>query len=101
MKCLKQGREAKKWQRRAEELYKDGYGDCDKISVKLVREMESQGLKLGIDFVVVRGRVHNTQHMCLEMYGKNTRKLTISGYRIDGTAKGSWMKVNFKGPYGT
>ena len=85
MKCLKAGR----WQKRAKHLYRGGYGDCDKISMKIVEEMKAQGLVVGKDFVAVHGRIDGVRHMYIELWGK---------YRIDGTSS-SYVSNIWKGEY--
>ena len=94
------------WQDRAEEIHKDLGTDCDETSIKVIREMEAQGLQLGVEVVVVYGRIHGEKHMCLEMYGKNSPDkkgrpvYKLNGYRIDGTAYGNRMTHIWKAPYG-
>ena len=51
MKCLKAGR----WQRRIDNLQRQGFGDCDEIGIHVLGEMQEAGLVLSKDFVVVRG----------------------------------------------
>jgi len=95
------------WQQRAEQLFDEGYGDCDRVSLKVIKEMQVKGLKLSKDFVAVRGIAGKGMHMCIEMWGKNeTYKdgkniySKINGYRVDGTALCLKMTKVTKGRYG-
>ena len=102
---FKKARIANKWQRRVNELVKADYGDCDQIGVKVLKEMQAQGLVLGKDMVVVRGTCEGKNHFAIGMYGKNSPDkdgrpvFKINGYRI-GTARGYTMKNVWKGEYG-
>lgn len=104
----KKNKTYKKWQNRADYLFWQGYGDCDKISKLLIKEMEADGLTLGKEFVVVRGVVAGTNHMCLEMYGHDAVYQDgdnlyhkLNGYRLDATTDLPFDYIGFKGAYGT
>ena len=100
MNCITAGR----WQKRVDQLLAEGYGDCDKIGLKVLEEMKASGLILGKDMVVCRGTCEGQSHFCIEMWGKNSpdRKgrpvYKINGYRI-GTARNCKMKNIWKGTY--
>ena len=99
---------AKKWQARAEEVYLESFvghkNACKKVTAQILKEMEEDGLVFGKDFVTVIGnivgyKVPDEAHICIEMFGKNSKRDKFNGWRVDGTAKGAEMTISFKGEY--
>ncbi len=97
---------ARRWQSRAKQLWEKGKlmppsWDCDVRREILIKEMAAEGLKLGVDFVVVWAGAQHRSHTFLELFGKNDPFFRLNGYRID--AADPYFKLKFdslwKGEY--